>query len=428
MAVTATGFQGTVSDTTIANMWPADVSVVDDPGSLSVSAVAGARTARVGLGYATGHFVRVTVDATVDLPLSPPASGGKWYVVALRRQWSPTNSATLEAVDVGVTDTTGTAPASVPGGVYTSASLLKTPGTAAGSHQMLAAVYVRAADTVLQIFDLRLSGTRSGVPQALNLHALAGHNLAGSFRDGAVVSVAAHTMKSGGQHISSVWERMGGTQNGFMRLVGRMVVHDGGAAAGRTCRADLQDLATAPAFSPNIGLMSTDTEVFEQSQELTWYWHATLFRFVVKPSDRTRCAVTWENFSDIGMNRNDWTDVQFDSGFDPFAMRHTWDQWFTVPWDGRYRFDLRLAITNFYGGQRILLCIADPTKDLLWTGWPAPLADSPIELHGEYTFAAGGTFRARIYNDQGTYYNWIRRGGGMTALKPSLTITYLGPS
>lgn len=176
MAVTVKGFQGSVSDADMATQLPTVPGVVTSSADSAVSAVGGARQVSVAPGSPNAHFVKRISDAAETLTLAPPSSGGKWYVIAVNRQWSPTNTAVLEAVDVGIA-TDGTVPTAAPVPTGLPAGLRNNPGTAGstsafGHHQPLAWVHVRAADTTLTLFDLRHVASSSGVVAAASFAAL----------------------------------------------------------------------------------------------------------------------------------------------------------------------------------------------------------------------------------------------------------------
>lgn len=176
MAVTVKGFQGSVSDADMATQFPTVPGVVTSSADSAVSAVGGARQVSVAPGSPNAHFVKRISDAAETLTLAPPSSGGKWYVIAVNRQWSPTNTAVLEAVDVGIA-TDGTVPTAAPVPTALPAGLRNNPGTAGstsafGHHQPLAWVHVRAADTTLTLFDLRHVVSSSGIVAAASFAAL----------------------------------------------------------------------------------------------------------------------------------------------------------------------------------------------------------------------------------------------------------------
>jgi hypothetical protein len=198
VTVTTKGYQGTLSDVDLATQFPHHAPCVYGLQDLIVAAVAGSRSVTVGAGSAVSAFVKYTSDASQTLNLAPPASGGKFYAITLDRQWSPTSTATLKADDLAVTDGTGTAPV-YPGAAITAAQALPdqpgTAGSTAGQRQVLALVYVRAADTTLTIYDTRLVRTSSGVLRAVTLHAVAFANA--KLLDGAVLEISSNATNSG---------------------------------------------------------------------------------------------------------------------------------------------------------------------------------------------------------------------------------------
>jgi hypothetical protein len=224
MAVTVKGFQSTISDVDMSTQFPHHAPSVYGIGDLAVSAVNGARTVSVAAGTAVAGFVKYLSDAAQTLALAPPSSGGKWYAITLDRQWSPTSTVTLKADDLAATDANGTIPAQPSVAAMTAAaSLPNQPGTAgstAGQRQVLALVYVRAADTTLTIFDMRLRRTGSGVAAAATLWALTYAGQASHFLDGALVAVGRHVMPSGAIHERSVWQKR---TNGSWIATGQIV-------------------------------------------------------------------------------------------------------------------------------------------------------------------------------------------------------------
>lgn len=194
MTVTLKGFQGTVSDADMATQLPSIPGLVPLSADALVTAVSGARQVSVAPGAPNAHFVKRISDAAETLPLAPPSSGGKWYVIAVNRQWSPTNTATLEAVDVGITND-GTLPTAPPAFSGLPTGLRNNPGTAGstsafGHHQPLAWAHVRAADTTVTTFDLRSIMSTAGQVIPTGLPAL---TMGAAFRApqfGAVVPTA----------------------------------------------------------------------------------------------------------------------------------------------------------------------------------------------------------------------------------------------
>ena len=223
MTVTIKGFQGTISDVDMATQFPHHMPAVFTANDLAVTAVGGARTVSVSAGSAISAFVRYTSDAAQTLALAPPTAGGKWYAITLNRQWSPTNTCVLQADDLAVTDGTGTIPAvAVPVAVLTAANALPdqlgTAGSTAGQRQILALVYVRAADTTLGIFDARMVATKSGNLRGMTPHALAVAKP--KLLEGAIVTLGQWTAPSGQIHAGSTWRYNAGS--GLLTLFGRI--------------------------------------------------------------------------------------------------------------------------------------------------------------------------------------------------------------
>lgn len=278
MAVTVKGFQGTLSDTDLASQFPHHGPAVYGPGDLAVSAVANARSVSVAAGSALAPWIRYTSDAAQTVTLAPPASGGKWYAITLNRQWSPTATCVLQADDLAVTDANGTS-GSYPSNaaLQAAAALPNQPGTAgstAGQRQVLALVYVRAADTALVIHDMRMTATAAGTLQVLGFPALQMNNLR-HLKDGAVIVVGQHTMPGGGTHVISTWRRVLG---GGLFVLGDIVVNDGATnpnlniSTQSNSMSDIRGIAVS-GLAPNIGLLTRQTMIYEQNTASRWTWN-----------------------------------------------------------------------------------------------------------------------------------------------------------
>jgi hypothetical protein len=154
MAFTSAGYDGTVDEKQFAGMLSkggASEYGVDLAGDFAVTAVAGQdRTVSIAPGTAWGHSVVDVMDVNETRALAAPASGSRWDMIVLRRDWQPPGGATTVAV--------------VQGGP----SSLTLPGRAMGKgvidEQPLALVRVDAGSTTIgQIIDLRCWGRNGGV-------------------------------------------------------------------------------------------------------------------------------------------------------------------------------------------------------------------------------------------------------------------------
>lgn len=288
MTVTIVGFQGTISDYAMAQQSPANnqAPMVASAADLAVTAVSNARSVSVAPGSGDHAFVKYTSDSAQTLALAAPNSGGKWYLIAIDREWSPTNTATLVALDTGYSDTQG----------YTSfsntiweqalaaaAAILKnSPGTAgstvaSGAHQPLALVYVIAASTTLQVVDLRGVRTGAGMAEYQSLHGLAFAAAVNHLREGGVASVGPHTLYNGGYHVSSTWRRettLAAGNAGYSCStfpVGRIIVDSSvGSPASTPLGQIVATLASMSTYLPNaIGLRINETEALDQSNTIT---------------------------------------------------------------------------------------------------------------------------------------------------------------
>jgi hypothetical protein len=336
MTVTLTGLQGTISDTAMATQFPHHAPAVYSMTDRVVTAVAGQRQVSVAAGSSIAGFLKRTSDAAETVTLAPPASGGKWYAITENRQWSPTNSAVLQADDLAVTDA-GTSPATVPQAAYTAAAALPNqPGTAgstAGQRQVLALVYVRAADTTLYVFDMRFVATKGGPMAVTTLHALRWASLVLS--EGAHMFVSQHTLMSGGTHIASSWMKRGVS----MVLHGNMYVDStGGTGNGSSCANDVLALATAG--GNHIAVYQDSPAIWDAKDKLVYAWSGTDdYTFRPMPSRRTKFLAQLNGARSIPLAT--WTDVEWDTIIkDPSGMNNNTPQanhWVRLPWRGLYR-------------------------------------------------------------------------------------------
>lgn len=154
MAITSFGYKGTIDEVQWAQLAPVISSArygVQGDNDLAVTAVAGAdRTVRINTGTAWGSGVMDYVDAAETLQLQPVASGDRWDMVAVRREWALDPSGRTAIVAV-----TGTASKALP------PSRQASPGSV--DEQPLALVRVVAGQTQpAEIIDLRCWASNGG--------------------------------------------------------------------------------------------------------------------------------------------------------------------------------------------------------------------------------------------------------------------------
>lgn len=205
MPIVSAGYSGTVNEAQWSRLFDAAPYWVDLAGG-QVAAVANARSVSIADGAIFGRGVRDVLTGVANLVLAPPASGGLWYLIAARRTWGTGASTTVVAITGGTTDGTvpATPPTTLPTGAASSGSagFQRSPGVV--DDQPLAWVHVRAADTTLTLFDLRLQLTVAGDLCAQSVHALNFQALTGNVRAGSLMACAdGFTYRWGG----STWRR-----------------------------------------------------------------------------------------------------------------------------------------------------------------------------------------------------------------------------
>lgn len=140
--ITSTGFEGTVDYAewaTLTSHMGAQYGVIEKD-SFAVSAGSGDRVVNVQPGTAAGQGILDVSDAVTPLVGAPVASGNRWDLVALRRDWS-TSTSTLVLIQGGSS-------ASIP-------ARSTTPGVE--DDQPLALVRFAAGQTAVQeVIDLRV--------------------------------------------------------------------------------------------------------------------------------------------------------------------------------------------------------------------------------------------------------------------------------
>lgn len=266
----------------------------------------GTRSIAIAGGNAVAHGVRVPNDAAITQALTAPGSGGQWYLIALRRDWTAGQKTCSLQVLTGPSTGSTTAPTVIPASVP--ANMQSASGTAQAD-QPLAWVWVSSATTTLTIFDLRMQRTTAGSIAAGTLWALVFASLAGHLQDGAIVPVLRHTLPSGGVHISSRWQR--DTTAGGVNPVGDITVNDGGisGATGAALRPNLQSAsmtdiqAIAQGVAGGLGFTAWQTAIFETNSRSRWIWD-TSAKF--KPWDwAALLGFDSENGSSIDTNGGD---------------------------------------------------------------------------------------------------------------------------
>lgn len=103
MTITSVGYAGTVGDAQWANMVPRVGSgfySVDDYSSFRVSIAAGTRTVQVAAGGAQAYGVYAVSDAAAPITFPAVASGVRWDLISLRRNWA-TKATTLAVIPGG---------------------------------------------------------------------------------------------------------------------------------------------------------------------------------------------------------------------------------------------------------------------------------------------------------------------------------------
>lgn len=91
MAITSTGYQGTVGDVQWARMVArvgASIYSVDEPNSFKLAATTGTRAATVSSGGASGFGIYDFSNATETITFDSVPTGSRWDLVVLRRTWS----------------------------------------------------------------------------------------------------------------------------------------------------------------------------------------------------------------------------------------------------------------------------------------------------------------------------------------------------
>lgn len=105
LAIVSVGYDGTVDETQWAHLVGkagASEYGVDLAGDFAVSPVSGQdRTVRVAPGKAWGHGVLDTMDVEQTIQFALPASGDRYDMLVLRRDWQPPGGATTLAIVQG---------------------------------------------------------------------------------------------------------------------------------------------------------------------------------------------------------------------------------------------------------------------------------------------------------------------------------------
>lgn len=154
MAITSSGYDGSVDEVQMAGMVPktgASEYGVAGAGDFAVSAVAGQdRTVSIASGTGWGHFILDVSSANETRALAAPASGSRWDMICLHRDWQPVGGATtVKVIQSGSTSTTLPTRDNDPG---------------VTDDQPLALVRVDAGSTTIgDIIDLRCWGRNGGL-------------------------------------------------------------------------------------------------------------------------------------------------------------------------------------------------------------------------------------------------------------------------
>lgn len=154
MAITSSGYDGSVDEQGMAGMVPKTGTSeygVSGAGDFAVSAVAGQdRTVSIASGTGWGHFILDVSSANETRALAAPASGSRWDMICLHRDWQPVGGATtVKVIQSGSTSTTLPTRDNDPG---------------VTDDQPLALVRVDAGSTTIgDIIDLRCWGRNGGV-------------------------------------------------------------------------------------------------------------------------------------------------------------------------------------------------------------------------------------------------------------------------
>jgi len=171
MAITASGFDGSVNETQFAKMMTgAGVSrSVAGTADYAATAVTGARAVTVDPGSAYAFGVIAESDAATVLNMAAPTAG-QWHLLVLKRDW--TNNTIVLALIPGETTSESTptfAPATLP-------ALEGTPGVR--DDQKLFWLWVNSATTGVKIIDVRdLTSDQRFARASLSIPSEVGRNL-----------------------------------------------------------------------------------------------------------------------------------------------------------------------------------------------------------------------------------------------------------
>lgn len=171
MAITSKGFAGGPMTDDDFGAIAARAAWVENAAALAVTQPnSGTRTVSIAAGTAVAHGVRAINDAAISQALTAPGSGGQWYLLVLRRDWTSGVKTTTLQVLTGASTGSTTAPTAIP------TALPATFQSAAGSAQAdqpLAWEWVSSASTTVTIFDARIIDQRNRLLQAVSFAALA---------------------------------------------------------------------------------------------------------------------------------------------------------------------------------------------------------------------------------------------------------------
>lgn len=156
MALTNSGFDGTVNEAQYANMWAlGGVDAVSSSGAWAVTQGTGRQVSVAAQsGYAFARGVLSIDSAAITAALGTPANG-QWYLIVRRVNWA-TN--TVSVVAIPHTTTSTTVPTVAPG---TFPTFNDNPGVL--YDHKLAWAWVNSVNTTVTLFDLRTLGLETRI-------------------------------------------------------------------------------------------------------------------------------------------------------------------------------------------------------------------------------------------------------------------------
>jgi hypothetical protein len=168
MTIISAGYAGgPMSEAQYASLVGTGVATFDSTADFAPTGVSGTRSVSLAPGSSNYGGVRVSSDSAIVQPLTAPGSGGAWFLLALRRTWSPTKLSTIQVFGGPTTGTT-TVPTAAPTTLPTGFAKV----TTVQADQPIAWAFVNSADTTVTIFDLRLVRDGMGRPSTVSKVAL----------------------------------------------------------------------------------------------------------------------------------------------------------------------------------------------------------------------------------------------------------------